>query len=110
PWRVGGRKMSLCGRLRAPELERALTLPAVRRTSVFRPKSRGARRDIYSWYLRLWPWEGNDLLYGLLRVEARAHPETVARASAISAWLTAERAPLATPDRRWDRLLDRKST
>src|SRR5439155_7669026 len=58
-----------------------------------------------SWYLRLWPWEGNDLLYGLLRVEARAHPETVARASAISAWLTAERAPLSTPDRRWDRLL-----
>ena len=88
-----------------PELERALTLPAVHRTSVFRPKSRGARRAIHSWYLRLWPWEGNDLLYGLLRVEARAHPETVARASAISAWLTTERAPLATPDRRWDRLL-----
>src|SRR5207253_99357 len=54
-----------------PELERALTLPAVHRTSVFRPKSRGARRAIHSWYLRLWPWEGNDLLYGLLRVEAR---------------------------------------
>ena len=88
-----------------PELERALTLPALHRTSVFRPKRRGARREIYSWYLRLWPWEGNDLLYGLLRVEARAHPETVARASAISAWLTAERAPLSTPDRRWDRLL-----
>src|SRR5206468_3433129 len=81
------------------------TLPAVHRTSVFRPKSRGARREIHSWYLRLWPWEGNDLLYGLLRLEARAHPETVARASAISAWLTTERAPLATPDRRWDRLL-----
>src|SRR5438046_8869838 len=41
----------------------------------------------------------------MLRVDARAHPETVARASAISAWLTTERAPLATPDRRWDRLL-----
>jgi hypothetical protein len=87
------------------ELERALTLPAGHRTSVFRPHSRGARREIYSWYLRLWPWEGNDLLYGLLRVEARAHPQTVAQASAISAWLTTERAPLSTPDRRWDRLL-----
>jgi len=87
------------------ELERALTLPAVHRTSVFRPKRRGARREIYSWYLRLWPWEGNDLLYGLVRVEARAHPQTVAQASAISAWLTTERAPLSTPDRRWDRLL-----
>jgi len=80
-------------------------LPATHRTSVFRPKRRGARREIYSWYLRLWPWEGNDLLYGLLRVEARAHPDTVALASRISAWLVTERAPLATPDRRWDRLL-----
>jgi len=88
-----------------PELERALTLPAVHRTSVFRPKRRGARREISSWYLRLWPWEGNALLYGLLRVEARAHPDTVALASRISAWLVDERAPLATPDRRWDRLL-----
>src|SRR5439155_56980 len=88
-----------------PELERALTLPALHRTSVFRPKRRGARREIYSWYLRLWPWEGNDLLYGLLRVEARAHPGTVALAPRISAWLVGERAPLATPDRRWDRLL-----
>jgi hypothetical protein len=88
-----------------PELERALTLPAGHRTSVFRPKRRGARREIDSWYLRLWPWEGNDLLYGLLRVEARAHPDTVALASRVSAWLMRERAPLATPDRRWDRLL-----
>ena len=87
------------------ELERALTLPAGHRTSVFRPKTRGARRDIHSWYLRLWPWEGNDLLYGLLRVEARAHPDTVPLASRVSAWLIDERAPLATPDRRWDRLL-----
>jgi len=87
------------------ELERALTLPADHRTSVFRPRSRGARREIHSWYLRLWPWEGNDLLYGLIRLEARAHPDTVATASALSVWLRRERAPLATPDRRWDRLL-----
>ncbi|HET7296065.1 MAG TPA: hypothetical protein VFI66_02935 [Gemmatimonadales bacterium] len=87
------------------DLERALTLPAGHRTSVFRPRPRGARREIHSWYLRLWPWEGNDLLYGLLRVEARAHPDTVGLASPLSAWLMRERAPLATPDRRWDRLL-----
>ena len=55
--------------------------------------------------MRLWPWEGNDLLYGLLRLEARAHPETIALASPIAAWIRAERAPVATPDRRWDRLL-----
>ncbi|HEX4628258.1 MAG TPA: hypothetical protein VH137_05645, partial [Gemmatimonadales bacterium] len=87
------------------ELERALTLPTGHRTSVFRPRSRGARRDIYTWYLRLWPWQGNDLLFGLVRVEARAHPDTIALASAVSRWLGRERAPLATPDRRWDRLL-----
>ncbi|PYO75778.1 MAG: hypothetical protein DMD67_10550 [Gemmatimonadetes bacterium] len=79
------------------ELERALTLPADHRTGVFCPKSRGARREIHSWYLRLWPWEGNDLLYGLVRLEARAHPDTVALAPAVSAWLLRERAPLATP-------------
>src|SRR5207245_2460546 len=55
----------------------ALTCPAGARTSVFRPRGR-ARHEVYSWYLRLWPWEGNDLLFGLLRIEARAHADTVA--------------------------------
>ena len=87
------------------ELERALTLPDGYRTGVFRPRPRGAGRDIYSWYVRQWPWEGNDLLYGLLRLEARAHPDTVALAAPIAAWVRAQRAPIATPDRRWDRLL-----
>ena len=87
------------------ELERALTLPAGCRTSVFHPARRGARHDVYSWYLRLWPWEGNDLLYGLVRVEAPASPAMLEGASALSGWLLRERAPLATPDPRWDRLL-----
>jgi len=86
-------------------LERALTLPAGHRTSVFRVRGGHTRTEVYSWYQRLWPWEGNDLLYGLLRVEGRADPETVARATEVSGWLWAERAPLATPDARWDRLL-----
>ena len=82
-----------------------MTLPAGHRTSVFAVTGGHTRTETYSWYLRLWPWEGNDLLYGLLRVEARAHPETAAQASALSGWLWAERAPLATPATRWDRLL-----
>ncbi len=86
-------------------LERALTLPAGYRTSVFAVRGGHTRTEVYSWYLRLWPWEGNDLFYGLLRIEARAHPDTVARASELSGWLFAERAPLATPATRWDRLL-----
>jgi len=86
-------------------LERALTLPAGHRTSVFAVRGGHTRTETYSWYLRLWPWEGNDLLYGLVRIEARAHPDTIARASEVSGWLWSERAPLATPATRWDRLL-----
>jgi len=86
-------------------LERALTLPAGYRTSVFAVRGGHTRTEVYSWYLRLWPWEGNDLQYGLLRLEARADRETIARAPALSSWLLAERAPLATPATRWDRLL-----
>ena len=85
-------------------MARALTLPALHRSGVFRPRGR-AHHEVYSWYLRLWPWEGNDLLFGLLRIEARAHAATVAGASAASRWLVRERAPISTPDRRWDRLL-----
>lgn len=87
------------------DLERALTVRAAHRTSVFRARGGHARNEVYSWYLRLWPWEGNDLLYGLLRIEARAAAATIASADATSGWLLAERAPLATPDVRWDRLL-----
>jgi hypothetical protein len=86
-------------------VERALTLPAGHRTSVFAVRGGHTRTEVYSWYLRLWPWEGNDLFYGLLRIEARAHPDTIARASELSSWLWAERAPLATPAARWDRVL-----
>ena len=86
------------------ELERALTLPAGHRTSVFRPRGR-ARHEVYSWYLRLWPWQGNDLLFGLLRIETRAHAAAIAAAGAVSGWLIRERAPISTPDTRWDRLV-----
>jgi len=87
------------------DLERALTVPAAHRTSVFRARGGHARNEVYSWYLRLWPWEGNDLLYGLLRIEARAAAATLAGATPVSSWLLGERAPIATPDARWDRLL-----
>jgi len=86
-------------------LERALTVPVAHRTGLFRVLGGHGRTAVESWYLRLWPWEGHDLFYGLLRIEARADPETAGRADAISGWLLAERAPLATPDARFDRLL-----
>jgi hypothetical protein len=55
--------------------------------------------------LRLWPWEGRDLYYGLVRIEIAADSDPGARASGISGWLFAERATLAAPDARFDRLL-----
>jgi len=86
------------------DLEVALTLPAGHRTSVF-SRSAGRRTAVYTWYLRLWPWEEHELLHGLVRVERPAMAESVADATTVSRWLLAERAPLAAPDGRWDRLL-----
>ncbi|MGB7211362.1 MAG: hypothetical protein WBC97_01935 [Gemmatimonadales bacterium] len=86
------------------ELETYLRLPPRARSSVFRPASR-ARAPVHSWALRLWPWEGKDLLYGLVRVEVAPSKDVAARADEISRWVLAERAPMSTPDARWDRLL-----
>ena len=82
-----------------------------------------ARRGVASWYLRMHPSDDGDPLHGLVRVEvappttlfrpddaARAHPDVDAvraladRADTISAWMLAERAPIALPDPRWDTL------
>jgi hypothetical protein len=86
------------------DLEVALTLPEGFRTSVF-ARNAGREAAVYSWYLRLWPWEEQDLLHGLVRVERPPIAAVVAEADATSRWLLAERAPLAAGDVRWDRLL-----
>jgi hypothetical protein len=86
------------------ELETWLRLPYAHRTSVYVPASR-ARAPVYAWAVRLWEWEGKDLLHGLIRVEAAPTPDTVSQVDAISRWLLHERSPISTPDARWDRLL-----
>lgn len=86
------------------ELETWLRLPYAHRTSVYAPRSR-ARAPVYAWAVRLWEWEGKDLLHGLIRVEAKPDGGTTAQAGRISRWLLHERAPISTPDARWDRLL-----
>lgn len=91
--------------LEGRHLERALTVPAAHRTSVFRVRGGHGRTEVDSWYLRLWPWEGRDLYYGLVRVEAAASPDPGSRAPGISGWLLNERATLSAPDARFDRLL-----
>ncbi|SRR5581483_1430263 len=85
-------------------LERYLRLPSGHRSSLFRPETRRVA-PVHAWALRLRPWEGKDLFYGLVRVEVAPVTGTPEAADRISRWLLAERAPLSTPDPRWDRLL-----
>jgi hypothetical protein len=86
------------------DLEDYLRLPAGFRSPLFQPAG-GEIAPVYSWALRLWPWEGKDLLHGLIRIEAAPTLDTMAEADQLSRWLLAERAPVSTPDPRWDRLL-----
>jgi hypothetical protein len=90
--------------LEGRDLETALTLPAGYRTSVF-ARSVGERRTVHSWYLRLWPREEHDLLFGLVRLELAPSEDSARQATEISGWMLAERAPLSAPDSRWDRLI-----
>lgn len=85
-------------------LEAYLRLPQGHRSPVFAPASRRLA-PVRAWAMRLWPWEGKDLLHGLIRVEVAPANGTPAVADRISRWLLAERAPISAPDPRWDRML-----
>jgi hypothetical protein len=85
-------------------LEQYLRLAVGHRSSVFQPASRQFA-PVYAWGLRLWDWQGRDLLFGLVRVEAAPTAATLARVDEYSRWIMAERAPVSAPDARWDRLL-----
>jgi hypothetical protein len=86
------------------DLEQYLRLPCGHRSSVFAPAARSLA-PVRAWGLRLWPWDGKDLLYGLIRVEVAPCNGSTEQADAISRWIMADRAPVSAPDRRWDRLL-----
>jgi hypothetical protein len=86
------------------DLEQYLRLPYGHRSSVYAPATRSLA-PVRAWGLRLWPWEGKDLLHGLIRVEVAPSNEPTERANEISRWILAERAPVSAPDQRWDRLL-----
>lgn len=86
------------------DLEAYLRLPSGTRSPLFQPAGHDVA-PVWSWALRLWPWEGKDLLHGLVRIEAAPIPETLARVDQFSRWLLAERSPVSAPDPRWDRLL-----
>jgi hypothetical protein len=84
-------------------LEGYLTLPPGHRSSVFLPATRQLT-PVHSWGLRLRPWQGHDLMHGLVRIEVAESDDPTGRADAVSRWLLAEVAPLAA-DPRADRLL-----
>lgn len=86
------------------DLDAYLRLPAGHRTPVFAPPSRHGV-EYRAWALRLWTWEGKDLLYGLVRVEVAVANGTTERADQISGWLLAERAPIAATEPGWDTLI-----
>jgi hypothetical protein len=86
------------------DLDLYLRVPPGHRTSIFAPQTRNVA-PVHAWALRLWDWEGKDLFHGLVRVEVSPDNGVPATADLISRRLLAERAPLSTPDPRWDRLL-----
>ena len=86
------------------DLEQYLRLPAGPRSSIYAPVTRSLA-PVRSWGLRLWPWQGHDLLHGLVRVEVAPSNGAPEIADEISCWILADRAPISAPDRRWDRLL-----
>ena len=87
-----------------PDLERFLRLPHGHRSSVYAPETRSLT-PVREWALRLWPWEGKDVFHGLVRIQVAPDNGAPDVADALSRRLLAERAPLSTPDHRWDRLL-----
>lgn len=86
------------------DLDRYLRLPQGSRSSIYAPETRSLT-PVCEWALRLWPWEGKDVFHGLVRVEVAPENGTPEVADRLSRWVLAERAPLSTPDHRWDRLL-----
>lgn len=92
------------------------SLPAVlgllenERSSVFVVERTWGPR-VLSWYLRLREPPTHDPFMGLVRVEVARTPDLdtpaalTRRADDVSRWILAERAPLALPDERWDRMV-----
>lgn len=73
------------------------------RSTLFRVAPR-SRHSVLSWYLRLRSANGQDPLWGLVRIEIADTPDALSRADEISRWVLAESSPLSLPDGRWDKM------
>lgn len=86
------------------DLAVVLGLRTAERSSVIALESR-RRLPVATWYLRVRDAAGHDPFWGLVRVEVPwSQYESAGRgfADSRSAWVLAERAPVALPDGRWD--------
>jgi len=70
------------------------------RTTAFLVATR-QRTRVASWYLRLRAGDGVDPFSGIVRVEVAEGGFSPERADRVSAWIMAEREPVALPDPRW---------
>lgn len=89
--------------LAAPaDLPALLALPEGHRTAVLALGGSHHRSAVWTWYLRCRAPQAQDPLFGLVRLEIADQGDPTARADAASAWVLADRTPLALPDARWD--------
>jgi hypothetical protein len=86
-----------------PALPALFALKRGERSTAFRVAPR-SRNSVVSWYLRLRSANGQDPLWGLVRIEIADTPDAVSRADEISRWVLAESSPLSLPDGRWDKM------
>jgi hypothetical protein len=84
------------------DLPALLALPEGHRTAVMALSGSHHRSAVWTWYLRCRAPRAQDPLFGLVRLEVADQGDPTARADAASAWVLAERTPLALPDARWD--------
>ena len=84
-------------------LRTVLALEKGERSSIFRVSPR-SRNSVLSWYLRSRNPDGQDAMFGLVRVEMCECDRPVERAEEISRWVLAEGTPLSLPDGRWDKM------
>ena len=87
-------------------LRDVMALGAGQRTTLLAALDANDRPRFHTWYLRLRSALGRDPFFGLVRVETGVRegdePMAEALADRVSAWLLAERSPVAKPDARWD--------
>ncbi|MFQ3550296.1 MAG: hypothetical protein SNJ70_11165 [Armatimonadota bacterium] len=86
------------------EMSKVFAMQVGQRSSVFIPDS-PKKAPVHSWYLRLYPNDGKDPFFGLIRVEVPMCDRTFDIVNSICKWILNEKNPLSLPDMRYDKML-----